>query len=222
MQQANPNENFSNIKVLLAVSDEVNAYNFGEGIVVIDLPLLLQTDNEYELAFILAHEIAHQQLDHVYGSALKRFQFSNSDEMRDKTRAIARQRFNKGKLASALFKQIVYGNGEESRGKENEADALGYSFFIKAYPKYGAQSIAALHQLKHIDEERDSLVAADYVNLFSKKFQFRPNCYYAKAAPTITRKASSGTSIRFGHIRIVMKGLHHSKRNIRLKKFRFQ
>lgn len=166
IKQGNPNMQLDEIKLLLAISEQINAYNCGDGIIVINLPLIFNIENEYELAYVISHEIGHQKLDHVYKSMLKRSQQNNSDELKKKTSEINKQKFNKNNLASGLFKKIVYGNREQSRIFEHQADSLGYILFRNAFPDYESYSIETLRKLKTIDKEQDSLSKADFTLFF--------------------------------------------------------
>lgn len=166
IKQANPETNFDGIKILIGLEEEINAYNFGEGIVVFNLPLLLSIDNEYELSYIVCHEISHQKLDHVYNSIKEYLEITNSKEVLDKTKEIKKTKYNRSALAQNELKNYVYKDRRFSRAKEHEADSLGFKMYSKAYPKYILQSIEALQILKNIDKEKDSLNKSDYAKIF--------------------------------------------------------
>jgi Zn-dependent protease with chaperone function len=159
----------SDIKLLLAFSDESNAYNNGENIVVINLPLLRDLKNEYQLAFVISHEIAHQKLNHVHEGIVKRLNKYNSEELLQKTKSIDKQKFNKGALASELMKNLVYGDRRESRKKEIAADSLGYLYYSKAYPDFNLQAVEALKILKNSDVASDSLDKSDFIKIFNSQ-----------------------------------------------------
>ena len=169
MKNANSELASSDIKLLLAFSDESNAYNNGENIVVINLPLIRDLKNEYQLAFVISHEIAHQKLNHVHEGIVKRLNKYNSEELVQKTKSIDKQKFNKGALASELMKNLVYGDRRESRKKEIAADSLGYLYFSKAYPNFNLQAVEALKILKNIDVATDSLSTTDFIKIFNSQ-----------------------------------------------------
>jgi len=163
----------SDIKLLLAFSDESNAYNNGENIVVINLPLVRDLKNEYQLAYVISHEIAHQKLNHVHDGIVKKLNKYNSEELIQKTKTIDKQKFNKGALASELIKNLVYGDRRESRKKEIAADSLGYLYYSKAYPEFNVQALEVLKILKNIDVPNDSLGKSDFVKIFNNQnFKF--------------------------------------------------
>ncbi len=163
----------SDMKLLLAFSDESNAYNNGENIVVINLPLIRDLKNEYQLAFVISHEIAHQKLNHVHEGIVKKLNKFNSEELTQKTKTIDKQKFNKGALASELMKNLVYGDRRESRKKEIAADSLGYLYFSKAYADFNLQAVEVLKILKNIDVATDSLDKSDFIKIFNNQnFKF--------------------------------------------------
>lgn len=168
IKKGNPNEDLDDVKILLALSDEINASNVGDGIVILNFPLILNLDNEFQLAYIMSHEIAHQKLNHVNNSILKRVSMNNSKNIKNQTKLIDKQKYNKGKSATLFLKSIVYGDRNDSRRKEHQADSLGYVYFSKAFPNYKHQALETLKKLKTIDQIKDSLVKKDYINIFEK------------------------------------------------------
>ena len=166
IRKNNLDQNLNDIKLLLSVSKEINAYNAGDDIVVLNLPLLYKIDSQQELAFIICHEISHQLLNHVYNSMYNKCQQNHSIEIVQKTKEIEKQKYNKGALASELFKKVVYANRKESRQHEQAADSLGYILFKNSYPNENNYAIETLRTLKTIDVVKDSLVSADFERLF--------------------------------------------------------
>ena len=166
IKQANSQYNFDDIRILLALDEEINAYNFGEGIVVINLPLLLAVNNEMELSYIICHEISHQKLDHVFNGIRDHLKKSNSKEMIEKTKQIKKTKYNRNAIIKDEIKKFAYSSRRFSRAKEHEADSLGFILYSKAYPKYIIQSIKSLQNLKTIDKEKDSLTQQDYFKIF--------------------------------------------------------
>ena len=174
--KANPQTNFEDIKILIGLEEEINAYNFGEGIVVINLPLLLAVNNELELSFIICHEISHQKLDHVFSGINEYLEKSNSKETIEKTKQLKKIKYNRAALAKHEIKGFVYNTRRFNRVKEHEADSLGFLFYSKTYPKYVLQSLEALKNLKEVDKEKDSLTKLDYFKIFeNSKVNFDKN-----------------------------------------------
>ena len=154
-------------KILLSKDSEVNAYNFGEGTVVVNFGLFLSIENEDELVFVLSHEIGHQYLNHVKKNIEEYAKLSTSKDIINKTKEIEKQKYNKASVANDLLKNIVYQNYAKRRKKEIEADSIGLLFYKKTFrnPKAG---IRLLEKLDISDEEKDSLTIADYRGIFDE------------------------------------------------------
>lgn len=166
IKNKNPDVNFDNIKILLKLDESINAYNVGEGIVIFNLPLLMNINDEYEVSYIICHEIAHQHLNHVFKSLQTNIEKGNSKEMIEKTRQIKKAKYNKATLATNELKNFVYSNRKFSRENEHQADSLGFVYFKKTYPEYLHKATQTLEFLKYLDKEKDSLTKSDYVNIF--------------------------------------------------------
>ncbi|WP_026977476.1 M48 family metalloprotease [Flavobacterium tegetincola] len=170
----NPAANFDDIQILLSLDESNNAYNMGENIVIINLPLVLNVADTYQLSYVICHEIAHQHLDHVFKALKSRLVKSESREVVEKTKQIKKIKYNQNTLATAEIKNFVYDRRKFSRINEHQADSLGFIYFKNAYPEQIIKSLEALLVLKEIDKESDSLVLEDYKKIFkntSVKFQ---------------------------------------------------
>lgn len=166
IKKANPDYNFNNVKVLLEISEEYNAYNIGDGIVVLNLPLLGKIENQYQLAFVLSHELAHQKLDHVLASMKNYAVKINSKDFISKVSNVEKQKYNRNNSASLILKQFVYNSKSDSRQKERQADSLGFVLFSRAFPNNKDESIKALQILGELDKEKDSLTNQDFARFF--------------------------------------------------------
>lgn len=154
-------------KMLLSRNSEINAYNTGDGTIVINYGLFLATDNEDELVFIISHEIGHQFLNHMKNDIEAFAQLSTSEEVVRKTKEIRRLKYGKATTASDLLKNIRYQNYSERRKKEIEADSIGLVFYKKTLRNPKA-AIAVLGKLDDSDKEKDSIMPADYKRIFEK------------------------------------------------------
>ncbi len=154
-------------KILLSKDSEVNAYNTGDGTIVINYGLFLIVANENELVSVISHEIGHQFLNHVKKQIDAFVQLSTSEEILAKTKEIKRQKFGKATKANDLIRNIRYQNYGQRRKKEIEADSIGFSFYRKTLrnPKSFTDILA---RLDNSDIESDSLTVADYKFIFER------------------------------------------------------
>ncbi len=104
----------------------VNAFATDQGIIFVTLGLLANLENEAQLAFILAHELAHVKHSHAIDKFIK-----SKDIDRD-----SRSKYNVDELSMdrSLFQKSLY-----SRTLEEEADADGLELFLKS--DYDPQAI---------------------------------------------------------------------------------
>ena len=168
IKHSNPSQDLSKIKILLAISESKNAYNIGENIVVLNLPLLYELENEFQIASVLSHEIAHQTLNHVQNSIINQTKIDNSEDTKAKTKKILNQRFNQNQYATNLLKIMLYQNRDASRKYEHQADSLGFIYFKNAFPGKEAVPLRTLKILKDLDEEKDLFEIEDYRSLLNK------------------------------------------------------
>lgn len=154
-------------RILLSKNSSINAYNTGDGTIVVHYGLFLALDNEDELVFVISHEMGHQFLNHVKGDIESYAKISTSAEMVAKTKEIERQKYGKATKANDLLKDITYQKYDRRRKKEIEADSLGLMFYKKTLRNPKA-AIKVLEKLDAADNEQDSLTIADYKFIFEK------------------------------------------------------
>ncbi len=105
-------------------SSSVNAFATNQGIVLVNMGLIAQLKNEAQLAFILAHEIAHFKEQH----ALK-FYLESKEIDRQNSRNIFKRKNFENTITKNQF----------SKEQESEADELGLELFLKS--KYNLQGV---------------------------------------------------------------------------------
>lgn len=172
---SNPNyKQISNTQILLSFGNKPNAYAIGNDIVVILIPLIKSLANEQQLAFILAHEIAHNLLNHSYDGLVEYAELHHSKEIKRQTQNIQKIKYNKGEIASKLYKNIVYGKRKNSRKLEFQADSLGLILYKNAFKDYQEEAVVTLKNLGTLDIEKDSLIFNDYKRFFeTEKFSIK-------------------------------------------------
>ena len=157
----------SDYKMLLSRNSEINAYNTGDGTIVVNYGLFVAVDSEDELVFVISHEIGHQFLKHVKNDIENFAKLSTSQEMVAKVKAIRKQKFGKAAMATDLLKNMQYQKYSVRRKKEIQADSLGLVFYKKTNRDLKA-AVSLLEKLDKSDKEADSLTIADYKLIFEK------------------------------------------------------
>jgi Zn-dependent protease with chaperone function len=152
-------------KILISKDPEINAYNCGDGTIVVNYGLLNILDNEDELVFVLCHEISHQELQHVKKEIDNFVSLHTSEEIIDKTKEIKKLKYNRTRAANTFLLKLNYKNYAQRRKKEIEADSLGFYFYSKMNRDL-SNSVSLLAKLNESNREKDSLVIKDYRILF--------------------------------------------------------
>ncbi len=154
-------------KILISKDDEVNAYNVGEGTIVIHYGLLNFVENEDQLVSVICHEIGHQILQHVRNHIFKSVQLINSDEFSAETKRISQKKFSKSKEAHNFIRMLNYNNFRNKRRNEIQADSMGFVLYQKTH-RSKKEYLSVLRNLNDSDIERDTLTA----ELLKKVFDF--------------------------------------------------
>lgn len=130
---ANTNFKFDTIHLYINRSVIANAACYGEGTVMINLGLFLWIDNDDELALVIAHEIAHQLLNHTDSKLKKSIAMLTSEEFNDELKKIKKADYGKFDRYRKLMKGLTVESGKHSTYKESEADSLGVLLIKKAH-----------------------------------------------------------------------------------------
>lgn len=122
---ANKNFKFDTIKLYINRSVIANAACYGEGTIMVNAGLFLWLDNDDELAMVLAHEVAHQLLDHSTSKIDKSIAMLNSPDFKEELKKIKKADYGKLDRFRKLMKGLNIESGKHSTYKESEADSLG-------------------------------------------------------------------------------------------------
>ena len=159
--------NVKEYRMLLSREADVNAYNTGDGTIVVHYGLLNSVDTEDELVFVICHEVGHQYLEHRKKWVESIAQVSTSEEVIKKTREIKKQKYGRGTQATQFLKGIMYQKYSMRRQEEIEADSIGLVFYKKTLRNQTAP-VTMLEKLDKSDKEKDTLTVADYRFIFEK------------------------------------------------------
>lgn len=116
------------IKTILVSRDPiVNAYCLGEGTIVVNIGLLSKMQSESQLAYVLCHEMAHLELEHI---ERKIEYFINGYQTNEAKKNYSTLILGDISLEQASdLKNWAYSWGRHARSSEIEADSVGYIYF---------------------------------------------------------------------------------------------
>jgi len=137
--EANPMLQELNYKVYTHRSSICNAYNIGEGVILINLGLLMSIDSEEELAFVLAHEISHDILKHVMESTKEQSALYGDKDYLKSLKKASKLEYGAYTELERILLAVMSNKMLHSRGNEYLADSLGFELYSKAdYDFFGA------------------------------------------------------------------------------------
>jgi Peptidase family M48 len=143
---------FAPQQILIMRNPTVNAICFGEGTFAITTGMLSRISSESILAYLLAHELAHYELDHLREDALLETENRISKKIKKGFDKIAA--YDNAVKASDIdsLKKWAYGLSDFSRQQEAEADSLGLVYTRNA--KF--EPDASLDLISILDSARSS------------------------------------------------------------------
>ncbi|MGC3943545.1 MAG: M48 family metalloprotease [Chryseolinea sp.] len=171
--------------VLIMNSPESNAACYGSGVFIVTTGLLANMPDEASLAFILAHEMAHDELLHVQQSLRA---LSREREARNPAATFARILLTDvNEEYIDAFRTTIYASAAMSREHEMQADSLALSLIQHAgyAPVAAGRALSTLASLRQ--SEPSNLFAAFQFNDFPFKEHWldeRLKIYYRKPTST--------------------------------------
>lgn len=146
---------YSDMCILISRSAIPNAFNTGDGFVVLNVGLLSRLENEAQLAFVICHESAHQMKNHVNRQLMAQAELYTDKDRKNQIQSILKSEYRvKSQLENFLLPGAMK-SMRHSRKVEYEADSTGYEYYSKA----GFQpedAISVLQVLQTCDQEKYS------------------------------------------------------------------
>lgn len=146
----NPSISANDVRILVQRDPNVNAYCAGEGTLIMNVGLLRRIETESQLAFVIAHELAHLELDHVNKSIVSKLESVQSKETKQKEKDIRKNGRAPVIEKLELHKGLLYSELKHQRSYEFEADSLA-RIFLANTPYDQHQAIDFLQMLDSAD-----------------------------------------------------------------------
>lgn len=175
LKEANTSLKNKNLKVYVSKHTSINAMSIGNGHFILHMGLFKYLKNEGQLVSVLAHEIAHGELNHVESSILHRAELGSSRARKLQAREIRRQKYNQYDKSFTILKNLMYNDSKKRRRREMLADSVGYEF----YKNTALEKISFINSLKLL-EQYDSLPTISLDTTVYKKFFDLPNQPFKK------------------------------------------
>ena len=157
-------------RVLILSSPQVNAVCYGQGIYAVTVGLLGRIENEHQLAFILAHELAHDELGHIRTRIVQEADLDLEDKAREQTFRIISGKVVKEEIDE--FRKLIYDFSRHSRTNEMRADSMAVVFLRNA--RYDErEAFSALTILQSPQSPKHELGADFFLPFHSSHYPFQ-------------------------------------------------
>lgn len=134
----------NDILLMLDRSADINAYTSGLNIVSVNAGLLEFINSREELAFILAHELAHNYLKHTDNAIEKSAEWLTSDEYTASLKDIHNAKYEKFSLLKKMAQNYSFDRKRHSRLSETNADSFAIVLLKNANMPFNAKWLLRL------------------------------------------------------------------------------
>jgi Zn-dependent protease with chaperone function len=148
IRQANPQ--LPAVQLVLSRNPEPNARAIGNGTVLLNIGLLAHLENDSQLAYVLCHELAHIQAQHMKNGLNERLTAIHSKELRREIKRIIDDEYNISSRMKALALGVSLSSNYHQRKYEKQADSLGY-VLLKRTRFDATQAYRVLQLLDKVD-----------------------------------------------------------------------
>ena len=136
-----------NSRLIITRSYVDNAFATGDGTVFINAGLIASIKNEDQLAFVIAHELAHGIMNHVQKNISNYLGKLYDKDLQAEYAKIIKNGYNTNKRVKALLMKVSANNLYHQRNQESAADSMAFYILKKA----GFNPVEAYNALKIFD-----------------------------------------------------------------------
>lgn len=129
-----------------------NAFTTGDGRICVNLGLMVRLRNEAQLAFVIGHELAHQQLDHVDRELINAMRKQHDPAFERELRKAVRGQYGRLARLDSLVLHNAFNQRRHSRSHEAQADSIGLVQMMKAGYDPGA-ALSVMDILDSCDDD---------------------------------------------------------------------
>lgn len=122
----------TNTRMIVTRSYIDNAFATGDGTVFINAGLIASLTNEDQLAFVIAHELAHGIMNHVQKNISNYLGSLYDKDLQAEYAKIIKNGYNTNKKVKALLMKVSSNNLYHQRNQESAADSMAFYILKKA------------------------------------------------------------------------------------------
>ena len=157
--------NIPNKKVFIVRDYTPNAFNMGDNNIFIHLGLIYYSNSEDELAYIIAHELGHNELGHYDKSVLDYVELEHNDSIKKIISKIKKSEYGRVSSINKLMIPWLLANKEDSRKDEYAADDYALNSVIEI--GYDLTKIIEIYDVFENYGKQVDTVLFDFENLLA-------------------------------------------------------
>jgi hypothetical protein len=161
----------SDLALVISKSIDYNAYTFGNNLLYMNLGLLLELNNDDEIAVVIGHEIGHVIYQHSTSAIIDWAVAKTDKETLAKLKAARRSDYRYVSAVNEILTPRLFESKEKSRKNELQADSIGFQLIKNA----GFDVNNAIHEFLIMHEhDLNTSTPLDF-SLLPKIFQTKMN-----------------------------------------------
>jgi hypothetical protein len=130
--EANPEQLPVRPFLLVDRSSSANAYAIGGNIIAVNLGLIDFAQSREEIAFVLAHELSHNILNHIENMMKERAEWLTSDDYKNSLNAVLDSKYERFSRLKKILEGYSFNRSKHQRYHESDADSLAIVLLQKS------------------------------------------------------------------------------------------
>lgn len=122
--------------LLLDRSASVNAYTIGGNIIAVNAGLVAFAGYREEIALVVAHELAHNILNHADNSMKERAEWFTSEEYKKSINSVLDSKYERLTRLKKMLEGFSFNRSKHNRYHESDADSLGILLLKNSHISY--------------------------------------------------------------------------------------
>ncbi len=122
----------NDLQLVISKTIDYNAYTFGNNLLFINLGLLLELNNDDEIAIVIGHEIGHVTYNHSTNAILDWVIVKTDKDLLAQLKAARKRDYGQVSALNELLSPRLFESKEKSRFNELQADSIGFVYIKNA------------------------------------------------------------------------------------------
>ncbi len=138
LAHANPEQLPGKPFLMIDRSSSANAYAIGGNILAVNLGLIDFAQSREEIAFVLAHELSHNILNHVENVMKERAEWLTSDDYKNTLNSVLDSKYERYSRLKKILEGYSFNRSKHQRYHESDADSLAIILLKKTGMSFDA------------------------------------------------------------------------------------